>query len=74
MLLGLLSGLFPSGSSTSILFAFLFFPIHTTFPAQLLLVQVMKILIVQFPQPPVTPSLSDPSTVIQVLSVNVMYM
>jgi hypothetical protein len=31
--LGLLSGLFPSGFSTNILYAFLFYPIRATYPA-----------------------------------------
>jgi hypothetical protein len=35
--LGLSSGLFPSGSHTSILYALLFFPIRTTSPAHILL-------------------------------------
>jgi hypothetical protein len=57
--LGLPSGLFPSGFPTNILYAFLFFPIHSTCLALLIFfalisnyawrkVQVMKLLIMQF--------------------------
>jgi hypothetical protein len=43
--LGLHSGLFPSGISTNILYAFLFFPIRATFPAHLILDMIILIIL-----------------------------